>query len=1086
MKDSSTLRLAPLQESILLHHLSGAAARHGMSQAVCRWPHPFDPLRMKEAWGAVVRRHPALRAGFRWDEGDDASQAIAGEVEVPFGEHVLRSASAADASAEAAALCAAERAAPLDLRRPPLFRVKLLRGPAGISWLVWTMHPILLDSASRALVLRDVIAECEAGARRSEERSQAEAPLDLEECLRRCGEAEAADAGEFWRKTLMGVSAATRMPRLSSPRLEQDDACGRVEVRLEAAAASRLKEAVRRLGVDLVTAVEAAWAVLLQRYSREEDLLFGVVRDLRPPGCRRAAGVFLNVLPRRIPMDGARSVAEWLQDLQAAGGDMRSRAHWPLSRMVGALPAAHGHEAPFDSVVHLETTSPDRLMKAEGGWAAACDVEMFDPPDIPLVATAVDDEGLTLRLVHAVREFDGASAERIAAHWRALLESLPEARDRPVADWPWLAPEERRRVVVEWNETSRDYPRGTCVHELVEAQAGKTPGAPAVEMDGQVVSYGQLLERSTALAARLTRMGVGADVRVPICMERSPDLLVAVLAVLKAGGAYVPLDPHYPPERLRFMLDDARPPLTLTEEGLLPRLTDPGRPAVPLDGRILALPHAEGPTSPALPARPTPQSLAYVIYTSGSTGRPKGVAMPHRALVNLLSWHQRILPAGADDRTLQFTSLSFDVSFQEIFTTWVAGGCLVLIGEQMRRDPIQLWQRICREGVTRLFLPFVALQQLADAADGAESASNALRDVFTAGEQLLITPGIRSFFARSTTARLHNHYGPSETHVVTAHTLPRDTTLWPDLPSIGRPVDNTCIYLLDSRREPVPAGVPGELCIGGDCLARGYLNQPGLTEERFLSVPGLGRLYLTGDLAAYRPDGALHFLGRMDDQVKIRGYRVELGEVESVIREHPAIADCAVSAIVKNGERRLAAYIVVRPGGRPDLAELRAFLRSKLADYMVPGHVTLLEKLPLTPSGKLNRRALPEPDAQAADAGRVRVLPRRGLEETIARVWQSVLEVPQVGATDNFFDLGGTSLLMLRLHRELRAALPQDLDITTLFQYPTVSSLAGHLSPGSDAVSRPRQALERAALQREASARARAAARARPKPAPST
>lgn len=454
--------------------------------------------------------------------------------------------------------------------------------------------------------------------------------------------------------------------------------------------------------------------------------------------------------------------------------------------------------------------------------------------------------------------------------------------------------------------------------------------------------------------------------------------------------------------------------------------------------------------------------------------------MVHRALVNLLSWHARTLPMAAGERTLQFTSLSFDVSFQEIFSTWCEGGTLVLVSEEVRRDPRALWRYLREQQISRLFLPFVALQQLAEAASGSAETPTSLREVITAGEQLRITPAILALFKRLPETRLHNHYGPTETHVVTAYTLPDARSVWPLLPPIGRPIANTQAYLLDEQLQPVSVGASGELYLGGDCLARGYLDRPELTSQRFMRAPfsncAGARLYRTGDLAHYQPDGNLEFLGRADDQVKIRGFRVELGEVEAVLSAHPAVRESVVHAHGGEGEKRLVAYVVPQPGQHPVGATLRDFLRARLADYMVPTDFVLLEKLPLTPSGKVNRRGLPEPDFSRADSGAGYVAPKSQLERTIAEVWQAVLGLPQVGSADNFFDLGGSSLKIVEVQRRLEAALGQELAVTTLFQFPTVAALAGHLNArAAGGVATRSNVQDRAARQRRAMARPRPA-----------
>jgi amino acid adenylation domain-containing protein len=457
------------------------------------------------------------------------------------------------------------------------------------------------------------------------------------------------------------------------------------------------------------------------------------------------------------------------------------------------------------------------------------------------------------------------------------------------------------------------------------------------------------------------------------------------------------------------------------------------------------MPASESASTVAGGERPTPDHLAYVLYTSGSTGMPKGVAMPHRPLVNLLAWQQRQSAATVGTRTLQFASLSFDVSFQEIFSTLTTGGTLVLVDEMTRRDAEALLLRLEREKVERIFLPFIALQHLADAAVARGGGTYALREIITAGEQLRVTPAIRSWLSQLPGVTLANHYGPTESHVVTALDLGGSPHDWPELPSIGRPIANTAIYLLDAHGAPVPIGVSGELFIGGVALARGYLASPERTAERFsrdpFSAAPDARVYRTGDLARMRRDGTLDYLGRADDQVKVRGFRVELGEIERVLSESAAVAACAVSVSSDgSSERRIFAYVVPRESGDGAAlaADLRALCKERLPEYMVPAGFVMMERLPLTPSGKVDRRSLPTPDASTLTAAEQFIEPRTPAEAKVATIWAEVLKLPRVGVTDNFFDLGGHSLLATRMVSRVRDQVRRDVPLRMLFDHPTL------------------------------------------------
>ncbi len=564
-----------------------------------------------------------------------------------------------------------------------------------------------------------------------------------------------------------------------------------------------------------------------------------------------------------------------------------------------------------------------------------------------------------------------------------------------------------------WKEAQADFPRDLCIHHLFEEQVKRTPDAPALICAGEELSYLEVNRRANQIAHQLQSLGVGPDVPVGICLKRSINLVVGMLGILKAGGAYVPLDPAYPQERLALMLKDAQAPILLTQTELASSLPAEQRKIVCLDqcAATEALEH-----NPVRGA--TAQSLAYVIYTSGSTGQPKGVAMAHQPLVNLIWWQLKNSSLAKGDRTLQFSSPSFDVSFQEIFSTWCSGGVLVLIDEQLRHDASGLRRFLHEQKINRLFLPFIALSQLAESVSDQDPLPSGLREVITAGEQLRITAKIAALFEKLPGCVLYNHYGPTESHVVTSFALEGPPSSWAPLPPIGRPIANTQIHLLDEKHNAVPAGETGELYIGGECLAHGYLHRPDLTAERFIpdpfSLEPSARLYKTGDLARYLPDGNIEYIGRADQQVKIHGYRVELGEIETVLGTHPAVRECVVVAREDvPGQKRLVGYVVLQPGWEVTITGLRHALEEKLPDYMVPSSFACwLEALPVTPSGKVNRLGLPAPDQNRPRLDEKFVAPSNDTEERLAAIWREVLSLKQVGTQDNFFELGGNSLMV--------------------------------------------------------------------------
>jgi len=606
-----------------------------------------------------------------------------------------------------------------------------------------------------------------------------------------------------------------------------------------------------------------------------------------------------------------------------------------------------------------------------------------------------------------------------------------------------------------------------CVHHLFERQVARTPDAVAVVFGDRALTYRELDARAERLAGLLRRLGVGPIQLVGLCVERSLEMAVGLLAILKAGGAYVPLDPAYPRERLAWIIDDTRAPVLLTQRSLAGVIPTQAATVVFLDDDE---PGAElGPLPDEHGGRPVhAEHLAYVIYTSGSTGRPKGICLPHRALVNLIQWHDRTLLRAA--RTLQFASLSFDASFHEMFAAWSSGGTVYLITEAIRRDVAALVRFIADHAIEKVILPVVIVQQMAEHYGDQPERFRSLRELTTTGEQLHVTAPIVRLFEQLPGCKFHNHYGPSETHVVTAYTLPDDPRTWPSHPPIGHAIDHTSLFVLDEQGAPVADGEPGELYIGGVMLAQGYLRRPDLTAERFVYRDG-ARLYRTGDLVRWR-HGELEFLGRLDHQVKIRGFRVELGEIEGTLTQHPHVDEAVVLAREdRPGERRLVAYVVAArgataaaPGEAPLTARLRTHLQERLPDYMVPAAFVVVDAMPLTANGKVDRRALPAPGTARPELAQAYVAPRNPLEATIAEIWEQALGLDQVGVLDDFFALGGDSLCAVQVFARVRQRLGVEVSFAALFTHPTIELFAGCVADAAATRTAPLEPRSRAGL----------------------
>lgn len=1026
--------LDQLEPDSPLHHIAYAVRLRGA----------LDVRALERSLAAIVQRHEILRSTFHPQEEEPRQRvAPAGLTKLPVVD--LASLPANRRAAEARRLALEEARQPFRFESGPLVRFRLFRLGATEHVLVLVWHNIVFDGGSEApfcAELNSFYAAFQSGA----SPVLPELPIQYTDFANwqrdRLRGAELESSRAYWKTKLAGQSEAEGLPTDRPEPALRTLRGGMAEVELERELADAVRALSGEAGVAPSTVLLAALQTLLYRYTGQ-DVTLGVLTDGRSvPETEHAIGFFVNTLPLRTELSSNPSFREALGRVRRSLEEAFAHGELPFEKIVELLqPERALSRNPLFRIMFVMQAPPLAGLALTG--LEADTEELFAETagfDLTLVVTERHG-GIRLRAEYSLDLFDGGTIERLLRNFQHLLSSAVAHPQAQLAELEMLSPQDRQEVLVALNETAAEFPRELCVHQLVEAQAANAPDEVAAVFAPHQLTYRELDAQAEELAAYLRALGVGPDDCVGLYVERSLEMLVGLLGVLKAGGAYVPLDPDYPPDRLAYMMKDAGVRVLLTQRRLEKRLPPGAERVIMLDEPVPAA-QASVPAAAVV----NPEHLAYVIYTSGSTGQPKGVAMPHRALVNLLTWQARDSRAGRGTRTAQFTSLSFDVSFQEIFSTWSTGGTLVLIAQATRRDPTALWKLLADARVERLYLPFVALQQLAEVAADSDLTPRHLREVITAGEQLQITHKVVDLFERLPGCTLHNHYGPTESHVVTAHTLAGPPRSWPPLPPIGRPIQNTRIYLLDPHGQPLPAGVPGELYISGDCLARGYLGQPGLTEARFLPETLSGRpgqrLYRTGDLARYLTDGSIEFLGRLDHQVKLRGFRVELGEIEATLRRHPQVADCAVVAReIAPGDKRLMAYLTTRAGARPASADLAEHVRATLPDYMVPAVFILLEEFPLTPSGKVDRKALLGRQEQMPEASGTVAPPRTPVEEALVAIWCEVLHRRQVGIHDNFFDLGGHSLLAIQVVNHVNKA-GLGLSLNQIFQYQTIAELA--------------------------------------------
>jgi len=769
-------------------------------------------------------------------------------------------------------------------------------------------------------------------------------------------------------------------------------------------------------GLSPSVIIESAWAILVHRYSGEDDVVFGVCRE------HEVAGEWMDDTTRlRVRLSGAMTVSAALDAVKqsAAGRDPEA--------------------APLPAGVLLFKSSVD-FTSSRGSKRDAA------PSQITISA----DSEWTLKAIYDSDSFDASAIAQILGHLGSVIEAMAADPHQPISTLPLLTPAERRQLITDWNSTRAGYPK-QCAHELFEEQAARTPRAVALSFEERQIKYGELNDMADAVARHLRELGVGPEVIVAICMERSTAMVAGLLGILKAGGAYLPLDPSYPDERLAFMLQDSKAAVLITETRLDERFSASGVRVLYYDGQTIRK-RAGMDSAPGINASiARPDNLAYVIYTSGSTGQPKGVQIPHSALVNFLT-SMRVQPGlTAGDVLLAVTTISFDIAALEIFLPLIAGARVVLAGRELAANATLLAEKIGACGATVMQATPATWRLLVESGWRPPPALK----LFCGGEALSRDLADRLL---ENGASVWNLYGPTE------------TTIWSTIHrvepgrgavTIGRPIANTQIYILDRQMQLAPIGVPGELCIGGDGLARGYLNRPELTASRFVSNPFDGsassRLYKTGDRAVYRRDGNIEFHGRIDRQVKIRGFRIELEEIESVLLRHPSISQAVVAATQDTGEgRQLIAYLVLRPNPKATGGELRGFLKGKLPDYMVPSTFFLLDSFPLTPNGKVDRGALSAPGAEglrtlrSLDLEETFVPPANGIQADLIRIWEEALDVNPIGIHENFFDLGGHSLLAAAVSREVAKRFGKQISLATIFRWPTVEELAIALSNGKD------------------------------------
>jgi len=997
---------------------------------------------LEESLREIVQRHEALRTTFPAVDGQP-DQVIASGVDLALETVDLRGLPENQREFKAQALATEEAQRPFDLANGPVFRATLVRLHDEELLLLLTMHHIVSDGWSLGVLIREMATLYEAFS------AGKPSPLpDLPIQYR--------DFAHWQREWLQGEVLEEQLSYWKSqcdqlPLLELPSDRPRPPVQsyqganhwfdLPDGLIQALKTLSQREGATLFMALLAAFQILLHRYSGQDDIVVGSpIANRNRAEIEGLIGFFVNTLVMRTDLSGNPTFRQLLARVGEVTLGSYAHQDLPFEKLVEEIqPERDSGHNPLFQVAFVLQNAPMPILRLPGLTLSSFEVDRKASTFDLTLELRESPDGINGRFEYNTDLFDAATISRMAGHFQTLLEGIVADPERRLSDLPLLPEAERRQLLVVWNDTQIDYSVDSCIHELFEAQVERAPEAVAVVFEGEQLTYRELNRRANQLAHHLRKLGVEPETLVGICVERSLEMMVALLGILKAGGAYLPLDSAYPKERLAFMLEDSKVPVLLTQQRVTESLPDHGAKVIYLDTGWDAIAQEPGDN---LDTGVAPGNLAYVIYTSGSSGVPKGVMVQHQGLCNVSETQIKEFGVGPGSRVLQFSSLSYDASIFEIVMGLCSGATLCLGTREALMPGPGLAQLMRDQAITIVVLPPSALAAVP------AGEFPALHTITVAGEACSVELLERWAAGR----QFFNLYGPTEGTIWATFT---ECTDGMGKPPIGRPIANVQVYILDSHLGPLPVGVPGELHIGGVGVARSYLNRPELTAEKFIpnpfsDQPG-ARLYKTGDLVRYLPDGNIEFLGRIDNQVKIRGLRIELGEIETVLGNHPAVREAVVQLREDApGDKRLVAYVVPGQESVPKVAELLGFAKEKLPAYMVPSAIITLDALPLSPNGKLDHRALPVPEAVRPELESAYVAPRTHDQRTIAEVWQEVLRVEKVGLHDNFFDLGGHSLLITQVHGKLLGVLSKDLSLIDLFKYPTVDALANYLQPGDD------------------------------------
>ena len=1036
--------LSPMQEGMMFHSLYAPESGVYVEQIVLTLLGKLQPEIFQQAWQKVVNRHSALRTLFVWEKRKQPLQIVLKEVQIPW--HCLdwQKIPAQEQQQKLEELLQTQKKQGFQLNQAPLMQCTLIKMGEQLYKFIWSHHHILIDGWCLPIIFSEVWsfyeAECEGKI------CNLPTPKPYKNYISWLQNQDLSRAEIFWRQNLSGFQAPTPLMVDKPERNKSSELTSfqEQELTLSLETTKALQSLAKQYQVTLSTVIQGMWAVLLSKYTGDTDVLFGVTVAGRPaslPRVETMIGLFINTLPLRVNVEVEDSIWIWLQSLQQKSIEIQEYSYTPLVE-IQKLSEVEGGVSLFDSILVFENYPLNTSVLQLSSSLKIQGLESFGENNYPLTLTTMPGENLEINIAYNTDRFDTDTIARMRGHFQTLLEGIVAHPEWPIAQLPMLKKAERHQLLVEWNDTQLDYPGDYCIHQLFEEQVVRTPEAVAVVYEEQQLTYQELNQKANQLAHYLQKLGLEAETIVAIYLEKSLEMMVAVLGILKAGGAYLPIDSNYPSQRIASMLEDAKVSVLVTQESLLSSLPEN-------ECQIISWQRDEQLITNMSPQNPVAKinshNLAYVIYTSGSTGKSKGVEISHQNVVNTYYSYEKYYELKTRFRKhLQMANFAFDVFTGDWIRSLCSGGTLVLCPLEYLLESEKLYSLLYSKKIDGgEFVPAV-IRNLMEYLENNQKTLDFMKIIIVSSDKWYRKEYNHLKSLTGPETRVLNAYGVTEVAIDSSYFESTELEIVEEniLP-IGRPFDNIQMYILDKHEQLLPVGVSGELCLAGAGVARGYLNRPELTAAKFVNNPfGEGKIYKTGDLARYLPDGQVELIGRIDNQVKIRGFRIELGEIEANLNEHPLITESVV-IVAKNDQENqyLVAYMITHLQQSIETREIKEFLQQRLPAYMIPTAFILVEEFALTANGKIDRKALPKPDLTANITDEF-IAPRNEIEQKLALIWQEVLGMEKVGIEDNFFALGGHSLLATQVVSRIRNTFSVELPLRDLFEYPTIREIS--------------------------------------------